>query len=97
MTPTDSENRLACVFDHVEYSSQRFRRVIVPGVALSAQNDVGGTKTTDPFERNAVKWFGEDFEAGNQSTQHRAQLARARTLTIDRVVYQVNEQSYFKQ
>ena len=93
----DPEYRLARLFDYVEDTSQRFGRVVIPRMALSAQNDVRWTQAADAFERHAVKRFSEDFEAGNQTPQHRAQFARARTLTVDCVVYEVNEQGYFKQ
>ena len=66
-------------------------------MTLTTQNDVRRTQTADPFERDMVKWFSEDFEAGNQSAEHRAELARAGALTIDGVVDEVNEQGYLKQ
>lgn len=66
-------------------------------MALSTQNDVRRPQAADSFERHVVKRFREDFEAGNQTTQHRPQLARAVTLTVDCVVYQVNEQGYLRQ
>src|SRR5687767_3487135 len=97
MAAADPEDRLARMFDHVEDTSQRFGRVITPWMTLSAQNDVRWTQAADAFERDAVKRFSEDFEAGNQTPQHRTQFARARTLTVDCVVYEVNEQGYFKQ
>ena len=66
-------------------------------MTLPAENDVRRTQAAHAFERHVVEWFRENFDAGNQTAQHRPQLSRARALTIDRVVYQVNEQGYFKQ
>jgi hypothetical protein len=43
-----------------------------------------------------MKRFCEDLQAGNQAAKHRAKLARAGALAIDCVVYQINEQGYFK-
>ena len=61
-------------------------------MTLTTKNDVRWTQTANAFERNVLEWFDEDFEAGNQTAQHRANLARACALTIDCVVDQVNEQ-----
>ena len=66
-------------------------------MTLAAQDDVRWTQAANAFERNVLEWFDEDFEAGNQTTKHRANLAWACALTIDCVVDQVNEQGYFKQ
>ena len=43
-----------------------------------------------------MKRLSEDFEAGDQTTKHRANLAWAYALTIHCVVDEVNEH-YFKQ
>ena len=43
-----------------------------------------------------MKRLSEDFEAGDQTTKHRANLAWACALTIHCVVDEVNEH-YFKQ
>ena len=66
-------------------------------MTLTTQDDVRWTQTANAFERNVLEWFDEDFEAGNQTAKHRANLAWAYALTIDCVVDQVNEQGYFKQ
>src|SRR5687767_4786639 len=42
MTAADSEYRLACVADYVEDSGQRIGGVVVPGMALAAEDDVRG-------------------------------------------------------
>ena len=65
-------------------------------MTLTTENDVRWTQTANAFERNVLEWFDEDFEARNQTAQHRANLAWAGALTIDSVVDQVNEQGYFK-
>ena len=64
-------------------------------MALPAENDVRRLQAANALERNVVEWFGEYFQAGNQTTKHRANLAWAYALTIDSVVDEVNEH-YFK-
>jgi hypothetical protein len=44
----------------------------------------------DSFERDAVKWFDEDFEFWNEAAQDCPDFTWARPLAIDRVVYQIN-------
>jgi len=66
-------------------------------MTLSTQNDVRRLETADSFERNGVKRFGEDFKARNQTAQHRANLPRTVAVSIDSVVDEINEQSYFRQ
>ena len=94
---TNTQNRLARLFDNVKHSRQRLRRVLVPRMTLPTENNVRRLQTAHAFERHAVKRFGEDLQAGNQTAEHRANLARAGALSIDRVVDEINEQSYFKQ
>jgi len=65
-------------------------------MTLPTQNDVRRAQAADTLQRDCVKRFSEDLETGNQTPQHRANLAWAGALTIDSVVDQVNEQSYFK-
>ena len=55
-------------------------------MTLTAQDYVRGTKTANTLERYVVEWFDEDLESGNQTAQHRANLAWAYSLTIDCVV-----------
>ena len=64
-------------------------------MTLTAQDYVRRTKTANALERDVLKWFDEDFETGNQTAKHRANLPRACALTIDSVVDQVNEQNVF--
>ena len=66
-------------------------------MTLPAENDVRRTQAAHSLERHVLKRLDEDFEAGNQTAKHRANLAWAYALTIDSVVDEVNEQSYFKQ
>ena len=65
-------------------------------MTLPTEDDVRWAQAANTFQRNTVKRFGEDLETGNQTAQHRANLAWAGALTIDSVVDQVNEQGYFK-
>jgi hypothetical protein len=97
LVPTaDAQNRLARPLDHVKHSRQRLRRVLVPRMALSTQNDVRRLETADSLQRDAVKRFGEDLQTRNQTSEHRANLSRAGALAVNRVVDEVNEQSYFR-
>ena len=66
-------------------------------MTLTTENYVRWTKTANALERYVLEWFDEDLEAGNQTPKHRANLPRARALTINCVVDEVNEQCYFKQ
>ena len=61
-------------------------------MTLTTQNDVRRTKTANAFERDMMERFDEDLETRNQTAQHRANFARAYTLSIDCVVDEVNEQ-----
>ena len=97
MPAAHAKYRLPRLSDDINHARQSFRLIAVPGMTLPAQNYVRRAQTAHAFERHAVERFREDLEARNQTPQHGAQLARARTLTIDRVVYEVNEQGYFKQ
>ena len=65
-------------------------------MTLPAEDDVRRTQTANSLERYVLKWLNENLEAGNQTAKHRANLAWACALTIDRVVDEVNEH-YFKQ
>jgi len=65
-------------------------------MTLTAENDVRGTQAANSLERNVMKRLSEDLETGDQTTEHRANLAWACALTIHRVVDEVNEH-YFKQ
>ena len=65
-------------------------------MTLPAENDVRRTQAANSLERDVMKRFSEDLETGNQTAQHRTNLAWAGALTIDSVVDQVNEQGYFK-
>src|ERR1043165_504422 len=94
---THAEYRLTRPLDHLKHASQRFRRVLIPRMTLSTQDDVRRLETADSLERNGMKRFGEDLEIGNQTAQHRANLSRAVAVSIDGVVDEVNEQSYFRQ
>ena len=66
-------------------------------MTLPAENDVRRAQAANSLERHVVKRLSEDFEAGNQTAKHRANLAWACALTIHSVVDEVNEQDYFKQ
>jgi hypothetical protein len=90
MTTTHAEDRLARMFDDVKNSRERLGRILVPRMTLSTQDYVRRPQTADSLERYTLERFDEDFEAGNQATQHRAKLARAGALTINCVVDKVN-------
>jgi len=97
MTATDTQNRPARFPDHIEDTCQIARLILVPWMTLSTENDVRRAQAAHSLKRPVLKGLNEDLEAGNQTSQHRADLAWACALTIDSVVDEVNEQSYFKQ
>jgi hypothetical protein len=59
-------------------------------MTLAAEDDVGWFETTHTFERDVVKWLDEDFDPGNESAKNSANFARARSLAVDRVVYEID-------
>src|SRR5215203_247037 len=61
-------------------------------MTLSTKNDVRRSQAANSLERYVVKWFGKDLNSGNQTAKHGTKLTRAGALSIDCVVYQVNEQ-----
>src|SRR5678810_198320 len=83
MTTTHTENGLARLFDHIEDSGQRPRRILIPRMTLPAENDARRTQAANSLQRHVLKWLDEDFELGNQTAKHRANLAWAYALTID--------------
>ena len=59
-------------------------------MTLPAQNDVRRAQASNSLQRDGMKWLDEDFKPGNQTTQDSANFARARSLTVDGVVYEIN-------
>ena len=92
MPTTQTKNRLARLLDHGIHAGQRFRGIHLPGMTLSAENYVRRTKTANSLERNLMEWLDKNFEFRDQTTKHRANLARACALTINCVVDQIDEQ-----
>src|ERR1043166_2908650 len=90
MTTTDSEYWLTRLLDHRKHAGQRLRRVHLPRMTLPAENDVRRFQTAHSFKRYMVKRFDEDFEPGNEPAEHRPNFARACSLAVDGVVYEVN-------
>src|SRR5204863_7683934 len=65
MATTNAENRLARLLDYFKNSGERLRRVLIPRMTLSAQDDVRRAQTANSLERYAVERFCEDLDAGN--------------------------------
>ena len=59
-------------------------------MALAAQDDVRWFETSNPLQRNVVEWLNENFEPGNQSAENSPNFARARSLAVDGVVYEID-------
>ena len=59
-------------------------------MTLTAENDVGWFQASNTFERDVVKWLDEDFDPGNEPAKNSANFARARSLAVDRVVYEID-------
>ena len=59
-------------------------------MTLSAENYVRRTKTANSLERNLIEWLDKNFEFRDQTTKHRAHFSRACSLTIYRVVDEID-------
>ena len=59
-------------------------------MTLTTQDDVRRAEASNSFQGYVVEWLDEDFEPGNQTAQNSADFARARSLTIDGVVYEID-------
>ena len=59
-------------------------------MTLTAENDVGWFQASNTFERDVVKWLDEDLDAWNESAENGPNFARARSLAVDRVVYEID-------
>jgi hypothetical protein len=59
-------------------------------VTLTAENDVGWFQASNTFEGDVVEWLDEDFDPGNESAENGPNFARARSLAVDRVVYEID-------
>ena len=90
MTTADAEYRLTRLLDHRKHTRQRLGRVHLPRMTLATQNNVRWTKAANALERNVVKRFDEDLESGNQSAENSPDFARACSLAVDRVVYEID-------
>jgi hypothetical protein len=51
---------------------------------------VGWFQASNTFERDVVKWLDEDLDTGNESAENGPNFARARSLAVDRVVYEID-------
>jgi hypothetical protein len=59
-------------------------------MTLTTENDVGWFQASNTFERDVVKWLDEDLDTGNESAENRPNFPRARSLAVDRVVYEID-------
>ena len=59
-------------------------------MTLATEDDVRRSQTPNAFQRNVVEWLDQDFETGNEAAQNGPDFARARSLAIDGVVYEIN-------
>jgi hypothetical protein len=59
-------------------------------MTLTTENDVGWFQASNTFERDVVKWLDEDLDTGNKSAENRPNFARARSLAVDGVVYEID-------
>ena len=90
MTTADAENGLARLLYHGEHARERLRRVHLPWMTLTAENDVRWLKAANAFQRDVVKRLDEDFETGNKSAKNGAYFARTGSLGVDGVVDKVD-------
>jgi hypothetical protein len=68
---------------------QRFWRIVSPRMTLATQNNVGSAERHDTLERHRVKGLSQYLEIFAHTTQHLSQFARARALTVERVVDEI--------
>ena len=80
---------LACLITEND-AGQRLGRVHLPRMTLTTQDDVRRLQTANSFERDVMEWLDEDFEPRNQSAENSPNFARARSLTIDGVVDEID-------
>ena len=59
-------------------------------MTLPTENNVRRPQAAHSFEGDLVKGLDEDFESGNEAAENRPNFARARSLAIDGVVYEIN-------
>ena len=90
MTAANAQDGLTRLLDNCKDAGQRLRRVHLPRMALTAQDDVGRFEAANSFQRYMVEWLDEDFEPRNQAAENGSNFARTRSLAIDRVVYEIN-------
>src|SRR5258705_9349403 len=91
VSSTNAEHRLRCFLDHFNNASQRFRSVSVPGMTLATQNDVRRTKRLYAFQRDGVIRLGEYFHPFMHATEYGSAFARARALTLKRIIDEVDQ------
>ena len=86
LAAADAEDWLRCGANHMKGSSQRFDRILVPGMTLATEDDVRRTECLNEFRRDVRKWLSYNPQVGLDPLQGRANLARARALAFDGVV-----------
>lgn len=90
MTTADAQNRLTRLLDNCEDARQRFGRVRLPWMTLTAQDDVRRFEASNSFQRHVVEWLDEDFDPWNESAKNSPNFARACSLAVDGVVYEID-------
>ena len=86
VTATYPQDRLRGPVENFEDSGERLRRIALPRVALSAQDNVGRVEILDAIECDFRKRFSEDFKVGSHPFEGASKFARAGSLTIDCIV-----------
>ena len=59
-------------------------------MTLATEDDVRRFQTPNAFQRNVVERLDQDFETGNEPAENGPDFARARSLAIDSVVYEID-------
>src|SRR5687768_1306738 len=88
---TNPEYRLPGIPDDFKNTSQRFRCVLIPWVALATKNNVRRLQRRDPLHRRRVKRLGQYLAISPDPPEGGPYFSRARALSINGVVDEVNE------
>src|SRR5712691_4740494 len=82
VTTANTQNRLIRRLDYLKHTCQRFRCILIPRLALTAQNNVGRLKCAYSVKRDFVKRLGENLDIRNETSQHTPQFTGVRPLTV---------------
>jgi hypothetical protein len=86
MSTANAKYGLRSVTNHIECAREFFMTVLVPWMALAAEDDVRRPQFIDTIQIYLSKRLHPDLYAEKHSTEGRPQFARAVSLAIDGVI-----------